>query len=181
MFDLPFDTCCTFLVFGPPLSKRYKTQILIQLHKIAPQHLLQFIPVCHVCIWLYLILLSARGQAFDLGSQLNKHVSYGGDPRVEVFVFIVLCTEVFLVPLTLLQTHDGAVCAARRHYRVNDDVRLANIADGIHAGQSNWSHATEAISTNPSFRFFLVQYLFLTQDSSIRPHCHAATLQRYPR
>lgn len=34
MFDLPFDTCCTFLVFGLPLSKRYKKQILIYLHKI---------------------------------------------------------------------------------------------------------------------------------------------------
>lgn len=68
-------------------------------------------------------------------------MSYGGDPRVEVFVFIILCTEILLVPLTLLQTHDGAVCATRRNtdkhllYRANDDglVRLYWLMDEYHA------------------------------------------------
>ena len=55
-------------------------------------------------LWLhvYLIVLCARGQALDLGPELNKHVSYGGDARVEVFVLIVLLTEILLVSLTLL-------------------------------------------------------------------------------
>ena len=79
----------------------------------------------------YLVFLCARGQAFDLGAQLNKHVSYGCDAGVEVFVFIVLCTEILLVPPTLLQSHDGAVCAMRRHTdtRANDDIILAHITD----------------------------------------------------
>lgn len=89
----------------------------------------------------YLVFFCARGQAFDLGSQLNEHVSYGGDAGVEVFVFIVLCTEILLVPPTLLQSHDGAVCAVRRHTdtRVNDVVILANITDSHLILQKDYS------------------------------------------
>lgn len=38
MFDLPFDTCCTFLEFGLPLSKWYKTQLeeLFSMNGITP-------------------------------------------------------------------------------------------------------------------------------------------------
>ncbi len=80
---------------------------------------------------MYLIFLCARGQAFDLGSELDKHVGYGGNPGVEVFVFIILCTEILLVPLTLLQTHNGAVGATKRctDNKTNDDL-LAKITAG---------------------------------------------------
>lgn len=64
---------------------------------------------------MYLMFLCAGGQTLDLGSQLNKHVSYGSDPGVEVFVLVVLRAEILLVPLTLLQTHDTSVCATSRH------------------------------------------------------------------
>lgn len=40
-------------------------------------------------------------------------MSYSGDPGMEVLVLIVLCTEILLVPLTLLQTGYSAVCATR--------------------------------------------------------------------
>lgn len=60
----------------------------------------------------YLIFWCARGQTFYSWSQLNKHISYGGDPRVKVFVSIVLWAEILLVALSLLQTHDWAVHAS---------------------------------------------------------------------
>lgn len=60
---------------------------------------------------IYLIFFSARGKVFNLGSELNKHVSDGGDPGVEVLVLIILCTEILLVPLSLLQIHYGTVHA----------------------------------------------------------------------
>lgn len=60
---------------------------------------------------LYLIFRSAGRQTFYFGPQLDKHVGYGGDPRVKVLVFVVLGTEIPLVPLTLLQSHNCTVCA----------------------------------------------------------------------
>lgn len=36
-------------------------------------------------------------------------MSYGGDPGVKVFVFIVLGAEILLVPVTLFQSHDRTV------------------------------------------------------------------------
>ena len=39
-------------------------------------------------------------------------MSYGGNPGVKVFVFIVLQAEIFLVAVSLLQTRDWAVHAS---------------------------------------------------------------------
>ena len=104
----PFDTCCIFLVFGLPWSIKVKSNIVTKWNDI-----LAFRCDSAACLlYQYLVLWCTGGQALDLWSQLNEHVSYGGNPRVEVFVFIVLCTEILLVPLALLKSHDGTVHAA---------------------------------------------------------------------
>ena len=111
---LPFGTCCTFLVFGLPWSERNKTHywtvgnnINAQKEKREALHAL--------CQKTNLIFLRARRQALDLRTELNKHVSDGGDPGMEVFVLIVLGAEILLVPLTLLQSRYGDVHATSNH------------------------------------------------------------------
>lgn len=44
---------------------------------------------------------------------------YGGDPGVEVFVLIILSTEIHLILPTLLQAHDWTVDAAQRQRQRN--------------------------------------------------------------
>lgn len=104
--NLPFDTCCTFLVFGLPLSKK--------MQKSRYEYHLNwkkwYSGIYQTSV--YLIFCCARGQAFYFWSQLNKHVSYGSDPGVKMFVFIVLWAEILLVAVSLLQTHDWAVHAS---------------------------------------------------------------------
>lgn len=68
---------------------------------------------------MYLIFLRARGQALDLGSKLNKHVSYGGNPGVKVFILVILGTEIILIPPTLLHTSYSAVGSTMRHTHIN--------------------------------------------------------------
>lgn len=67
----------------------------------------------------YLIFRCAGRQTLYFGFQLDKHVGYGGDARVKVFVFIVLGTEILLVPLALLQSHDCTVSATGKTQKQN--------------------------------------------------------------
>lgn len=108
----PFDTCYTFPVFGPPLSASKKNHTAVG---IVWRRWRDTLAICMHNR--YLIFRCAGRQTFYFGFQLDKHVGYGGDPRVKVFVFIVLGTEVPLVPLTLLQSHDCTVCATGKHGR----------------------------------------------------------------
>lgn len=57
----------------------------------------------------YLVLLCTRGESVDLGAQLNKHLCYSADTLMKGSVFIVLCTEVVLILLTLFQCCYGSV------------------------------------------------------------------------
>ena len=57
----------------------------------------------------YLVLLCARGERVDLGAQLDKHLRYSADALMKGSVFIVLCTEVVLILLTLFQCCYGSV------------------------------------------------------------------------
>lgn len=105
----PLDTCCTFLIFGPPLS--------VKVQNTAVGIVLRHSEICTgTCVhYRYLIFGCAARQAFNFGFKLDKHVSYGGDPGVKVFVFIVFGAEILLVPLTLLQSNDRTVCPTWKH------------------------------------------------------------------
>lgn len=105
----PFDTCCTFVVFGLPLSKKMQTS-RYDYHLNCKKW---YIGIYQNSV--YLMFWCAGGQAFYFWSQLNKHVSYGSDPGVKVFVFIILWAEILLVVVSLLQAHDWAVNASWRN------------------------------------------------------------------
>lgn len=135
----PFDTCCTFLVFGLPFSKKCKIKVWVSFTwKKWYSGIYQNS--------VYLIFWCAGGQAFYFWSQLNKHVSYGCNPGVEDFVFIVLWAELLLVAVSLLQTHDWAVHAS---WKNESDENMALVQSLTARSGLQYQSLTEGVSAWP--------------------------------
>lgn len=77
---------------------------------------------------------------------MNKHVSDGGDTGMEIFVLVVLCTEILLVLLTLLQTCYRTVVSEQKKQQKQ---LVCSLSVMIHT-----------MSSTPFFFYYCIEFVF---------------------